>query len=542
MRTKVKTFYTCWILSLLSVASLSAASDLRLVDAVKDGDKADVQFLLKQHADVNSPQADGATALHWAASRDELETVELLIQAGANVNAANNYGVTPLSLACTNGNAAMVEKLLKAGSVPNAALWTGETPLMTCARTGTVEAVKLLLAHGAKVNAKESERGQTALMWAVAQKHPEVVQALVEHGADIHARSATLPLYTPSFAVTYSPIAYFPKSKGGFTPLMFAAQAGDMDSARILLAAGAGVNEATPEDGSALIQATINGHEKVTLFLLEKGADPNVTDGYGLTALHWAVQEGIKALSTGHDSNDRYWEHPNMPELVKALLVHGANPNARIKKDFMPYEIHRYGRSLGIYLPQVALAGATPFLLAAATADLGTMRILLEGKADPKVATVEGVTPLMVAAGVGPNFGASTSGGGVEQRLKPDLTEAQEKKFLEIAKLAIGLGNDVNAVGPGGRTALHGATFHGLTPIIQLLVENGADLEAQDMYGETPMSIALGDPGQLVWRQFPAGDYDLAFRSPKADKKVQELLLKLGAKPYTGPVADRRGQ
>ena len=244
-----------WCLAILfSVANLTAAdNDLRLVEAVKQGDQEAVLSLLQENVDVNAAQADGATALAWAAYRDNLETAELLIRAGADVSAANDYGVTPLSLACTNRNAAMVGKLLAAGADPNVAQWTGETPLMTCASTGTVEAVKSLLAHGADVNVTETQEEQTALMWAAAERYPEIVRALVEHGADVHSRSKTIPLPEPFIIETPGPLgfnhpttAHFPKTKGGFTPLMFAAQQGDVDSARILQEAGADVNESTP--------------------------------------------------------------------------------------------------------------------------------------------------------------------------------------------------------------------------------------------------------------------------------------------------------
>lgn len=517
-------------------------NDFRLIDAVKNRDQSAVRLLLKDRADVNVQQADGATALIWAADRNDLETLETLIGAGANVNAANDYGVTALSLACNNRNAAMVEDLLKAKANPNAAQVTGETPLMTCSRSGSADAVKALLAHGANPNAKEAERGQTALMWAAAQKHSDVVQALIESGADVHARSAVLPVIQHTYPITYTPNIHFPQTKGGFTPLMFAAQAGDLDSVRILLTAGAKINDATSEDGSALVLASMNGQQNVALYLLEKGANPNVTDGYGMTALHWALQEGIKTLYGRPADNDPVWEHTNMAELVKALLVHGANPNARVTHDFDPY-IHRFARNRGNDLPQVGLTGATPFLLAAASGDYALMRVLVEGKADPKVATVENLSPLMVAAGVGVERSAhNATGVGGGQAEGEYFSEEQEKKILEAVKLAVRMGDDVNAPGPGGRTALHGAAFWGATEVIKFLVENGADLEAKDMYGETPLTIALGDPGQLVYRQLPADDFDFTFRNPKAHKKAADLLVKLGAKPYDGPVADRSGQ
>ncbi|MGH9784709.1 MAG: ankyrin repeat domain-containing protein [Terriglobia bacterium] len=438
-----------WMIALLSVASLAAPSgDLRLVEAVEKGDKEAVRSLLREHADVNAPQADGATALHWAAHRDDLETAELLIRAGANVNAANDYGVTALSLASTNGNAAMVEKLLKAGADPNASRPTGETVLMTAARTGNAEAVKLLLAHGAEVNAKEARREQTALMWAVEGKKPEAARALIEHGADVHARS-----------------------EGGFTPLLFAARQGDVDSARILLAAGANVNDSTPEYGSALVVASASGREAVAAFLLEKGADPNAADGYGMTALHYAFQKGLAVLGGVKPLPIvSFMFRPHMQELVKTLLAHGAKPNVQITKE--PPELPMTGSGPG------SLVGATPFLLAtAADDDVSVLRVLAAGGADPLLATKEGITPLLVAAGIGRRRGR---------------TVEEERNALEAVELLMELGADVNAAMPNGWTPLHAAALSASSTVIQFLADNGAKLDAEDGAGQTPLSIAGG--------------------------------------------------
>jgi ankyrin repeat protein len=525
-----------WSLAfLLSAGSLAAASgDLRVVDAVRTGDKEAVRSLIAERADVNSPEADGATALAWAVHRDDAETADLLIRAGADLNAANDYGVTPLSLACTNASAAMVEKLLLAGANPNAAQVTGETPLMTCARAGSVEAVKALLSRRANVNATEA-KGQTALMWAVARKHPGVVKALIGGGADVNARSRVVELLQPMRAVTYTKDVHFPKATGGFTPLMFAARVDDRESARILLEAGANIND-TPAadgigDGSALVVATASGHEELALFLLEKGADPNATDGYGITPLHWSMIEGMKSLVGGGSApTDRFWYHPSMPALARALLTHGADPNARIARDFPPYDNLLFGHTLGNNLPQISLVGATPFLLASASGDVGTMRVLVEGRADPKLVTVDSTTPLMVAAGVGTERG--------------DRGEAAEKSALEALKLALMLGGDVNATNREGRTALHAAVFLGSKEMIRFLVEKGANLEAKDMYGQTPLKIALGDPEGLIYRQLPGDAHDYRFRQPRpgGQKEIAELLLQLGAVPFTGKYRDRSGE
>ncbi len=334
------------VLSVLSVASLAAA-DLRLADAVEKGDKEALRSLLAEHVDVNTPQADGATALAWAAHRDDLETADLLIRAGADTNAANNYGVTPLSLACTNRSAAMVKKLLEAGADPNAAQPTGESVLMRCAHTGSLDAVKLLIEHGADVNATETWQEQTALMWAVSEKHAEVVQALIEHGADVHAQT-----------------------QGSSTPLLFAAQQGDMDSARLLLEAGANVNDAPPDGMNPLLVASTSGHGALAAFLLDQDADPNAANDSGYTALHYAVPRR------------------NMLDLVQSLLAHGADPNARLA---------RYRTRAG----GITMMDATPILLAAEAGNIAAMRALADAGADPLLTTEENTTLLLVALGAG---------------------------------------------------------------------------------------------------------------------------------------------
>jgi uncharacterized protein len=451
------------------------------------------------------------------------------------VNVANEYGITPLKLACTNGNAQIVERLVKAGANPNDNAGTGEPPLMTCARTGTAAGVKSLLAAGAKVDAREPVRGQTALMWAVAQKHPDVVQALIDAKADVNAKSTLVDVHKPKFLEYYERDAHIPNAKGGFTPLMFAARSGDVDSAQKLLAAGAKVNETSPEYGTALVVASASGHEKLAMLLLDKGADPNITDGMGISPMHWAMVEGMSILfGREYSATDKYWLHPNMPELVKALLAHGGNPNAKISKALLPYNIPVFSRGMGTELGQLSIAGATPLMLAAATADVGIMRVLVEGRGDMKVASEDGTTPIMVTAGVGRE---RERGGGPGRMITPQT----EEKLLAALKVAVDLGMDVNAANKDGRTPLHGAAYLGANDIIKFLIEHGANVNAQDKYLQTPLSIALGDPQQLVHRA-PNGLYDDHFRRPvNILKGTAELLLSLGAKPITGPKADMSG-
>ena len=452
------------------------ADDLRLIDAVKTRDRAAVRSLVEQHVNVNAVPPGGTTALAWAVNRDDLETADLLIRAGAQANIANDYGVTPLSLACTNRSAPMVDKLLKAGANPNAAQWTGERPLMICARTGNVEAVKLLLSHGADPNAKETQQGQTALMRAVAGKHSEVVRALIDRGADVRARS-----------------------NGGFTALLFASQQGDIDSARLLLAAGADINETTPKNGTALVVAAASGREDFAVFLLENGADPNAADAYGVTALHYAIPRGIAGIDSVSIVFRPFHEvPPNMPKLVKQLLARKANPNVQISKDFPPY-------SRSPYALQMSLAGVTPFLLAAAAADVDLMRMLLGGGADPHIKSKDRSTALMMAAAVG--------------RVDERENQQEDANALEAAKLALMLGDDINAANEKGRTALHGAAGIGANTLIQFLFEQGANLNAKDRGGYSPLAVAAG----------------LAPRGGDSASRVYEgtmaFLLKLGAEP-----------
>jgi ankyrin repeat protein len=450
-------------MSLLSLANLAAAGQLQLFEAVKNRDKEAVRILLLQNADVNARSGDGATALHWAVLREDIETAEQLIRAGADVNTANDYGVTPLALACTNGSTALVKKLLEASANPDATASTGETVLMTCARTGNADAVTVLLDHGSNnINATEGSRGQTALMWAVAYRHPEVVRVLMERGADVHARSSITQLLVPtnSYYQNAGRQGAIEMAMGGFTPLLFSAQQGEVDSARILLAAGANVNDTAPDGNSALVVAAHSGHAKLVAFLLDHGADVNAA-GAGYTALHAAVLRGDL-------------------EMVTTLLAHRANPNARLTKGT------RAPRDKNHWILSQYLAGGTPYLLAAKFAEPEIMRVLASNGADPRLATYEGTTPLMMAAGL-------TWGDNMEDRRDravPDevvkALHANESRTLAVVKLALEFGSDVNAANHAGDTALHAAAGKGFGTVVQLLVDKGGNMDAKNKRGKTP--------------------------------------------------------
>jgi uncharacterized protein len=483
------------LMTLLIVASAAAApGDLRLVEASRNRDAQAVRTLLNQRADVNGRSHDGSTALLWAAHWNDLETANLLINAGANVNAANDLRITPLSLACTNGNAALVERLLNAGANPNTAIATGETPIMTCAGAGSADAVRVLIARGADVNAKEPVQNQTALMWAAAEHHADVVRTLLANGADL--RAAT---------------------KKGFTALHFAAREGDLESAQLLLAAGVDVNirsqperragaprgggpsyEATVSAGSTpLLVATVRGRVPLALFLLEHGADPN-GDEAGFTALHWAVgtwESGTANPVFGFtDPMSGIPDRDGKLRLVKALLAHGANANARMTR-----------RPPGFAGGYTDAPGATPFLLAAAAVDLDLMRLLLSAGADPALATKSNTTPLMAAAGVNRPLGENP---------------ATEGQVLEVVRFLLDLGADATTFAATGENALFGAAYRGWNVLLQLLVDNGAAVNAVSKAGITPWLAASGLGDRLGGVLYNA--------------ETAALLVELGADPKLG--------
>lgn len=453
-------------LLLLTLGSQTAhAAVVPIIEAAKKSDTAAVRALLAQKTNVNAADADGATALHWAAHGANLQIAEMLVRAGANVKGASRYGVTPFYLACLNGDAKLIELFLKAGADPNAAAPEGETALMTAARTGKADAVSLLLDHGAGVNAKESWRGQTALMWAAAEGHPEVIRLLVQRGAGLDARS-----------------------NGGFTPFLFAAREGKITSARTLLELGANVNDALPGNSrrgaggagggdapaappaglNAFLLAAGNAHYELAALLLDEGADPNAAP-QGWTALHqvsWVRKAGIAG-----SNNPAPEGSGNMDTLtfVKKLVEKGADVNARAT------------RRPNMGITSLNAIGGTPFLLAARTADFELMRLLAQLGADPLRPNEDGTTPLMVAAGVGTNA--------------PGEDPGTEPEVLEAVKVALELGNDINAVDKNGETAMHGAAYKHVPSTVQFLADQGAKIEVwnqKNKRGFTPLNIAEG--------------------------------------------------
>jgi uncharacterized protein len=429
-------------------ATVYAADRVPLIDAAKNADTDVVRTLLKQRVDVNAATADGTTALHWASYRDDLDSADLLIRAGAKVNAANDLGATPLWTASMNGSAGMVRKLLQAGANPNIALLLGETPLMAASRSGNADVVTQLVDKGANLNAR-GPRGQTALMWAVSEQHPDVVKILLARGADIHARSDVLSqvmAVPPHGKPEYNRSIPF----GADTALLFAARVGDLASAKLLLGAGANVNDADAWGVSAMLLAAHSGFTEMVEFLLDKGADANAV-GPGFSALHEAIMRRDEPM-------------------VTALLAHGANPNTPLQT-WTPER-----RSSEDFNFAPAIVGATPFWLAARFAEPGVMRVLVKQGADPLFVLrneyyvtdlndrrTQATTAVMAALGIG----------GGRAWAQPDRAQ-RDALILESVKLAIDLGVDVNAVNTDGRTALDVARASKLEPIVNVLVSHGA--------------------------------------------------------------------
>lgn len=469
-----------WLTAVLVITpSLSLANDdLRLINSARTGDSGTVIKLIDQSVNVNTAQADGTTALHWAAHRNDMELADILLFAEADVDVKNEYGVTPLWLACTNGSNEMVKKLLTAGADPNSALWTGETILMICAQTGATEAVAALIVGGAQINATEMKKGQTALMWAAAEGQADITELLVESGAEISV-----------------------KSTGGFTPLLFAARSGDLETARVLLDAGADPNEATPQHGNSLVIAAASGHEQFSLFLLAMGADPSSFDENGITALHHSVANGLAALN-GVRYDPVYRVLPkNMHLLARALLESGTDPNVRIQKS----------RRLGPDGSPFNMVDATPFLLAAISADVPLMYLFKAHGADQNIIASGGTTSLMAAARAACT-GACAFKGGNEAN-----DEGIELSFQAV-KAVLAMGIDVNAKNEVGQTAIHMAAFTGADPVVQYLADHGAEINVKDHYGETPWSMASGISPVLRYRGL-YGKHD----------STAALLVKLGA-------------
>ena len=579
--------YGCVATLLVCATGLMQGAGSDVADAVMKGDAPAVRRLLTAKVDVNAPQVDGATALHWAVYRDDLDTAALLLKAGANVKAVNREGTTPLMMASLYGNTAMIEALLKAGADAKELGPYGETTVMLAARNGKPEAIKMLVAAGADVNAAESIRGTTALMWAAEEGHAAAVKALVELGANIGAKSgpAGLPRNYMAQAVNVNAVQAAAKRRrearlagrtmeeqtafeqanglpspsgtgsgggnlavagaapaagggggggaaaaarraaaaadadaqqdviiaglvgggsGGLTPLVFAAREGDVETAKVLLDAGADINQTTEYGWTPLLVATNNRNYKLAAMLLERGANPNIANKGGWTPLYLATD------NRNIEGGDYPVPKPDLDhlEIIKALLEKGANPNAKIRDNTLTRTIFT--------MQWFFEPGATAFVRAAQSSDVALMKLLLSKGADPKIPTDFKDTALTAAGGIGWVEGVTY--------------ERSAKENLEAVRLLLDLGLDPNWANKDGRTALMGAAHKGRNDVIMLLLDRGAKLETRD-HGSRDTGNAASKIAGKTWQtlDYAEGLVRVGVQSAIPHPETATLIRKLMA-------------
>jgi ankyrin repeat protein len=564
---------TAVALALMLGSAGSALAQAPAADAAMRGDNAEVRRLVQAGTDVNAAQADGATALHWAAYHGDVGLALLLLEAGADVAAANRNGSTPLWLAASRGDTALIETLLKGGADANEPLPLGRRPLMLAARSGRVEAVRALLDGGADPHAREDARGTTALMQAADQGHADVIAVLIEHGADVAAGSAPVlrdgrtaalgKSGDPRLAVRRQVIAVLCEQPspdlstlaaltaqssgstedallanagnatgnpcanqregiiftgggrnraarepdgGELTPLVYAARAGSVDAARVLLEAGADVNQVTRYGWSPLLAATQNRNYQMGKFLIERGAGVNIANKGGWTPLYLATD------NRNLEGGDYPTRAPDMDHLeyIELLLEAGAEPNAQLIESTETRTVFT-----NQWLDE---DGATAFLRASQSGDVAVMKLLLEHGADPHLYTKLGVTPLAVAAGIGWVEGVTS--------------ERSTEQTVEAVKMLLELGLDPNYQAETGRTALHGAAHKGATEVVRVLVAAGARMDIRD-FGNTDNR---GSPELAAHTWLPIDYADglvrvgvqSAIAHPETAKALRELMIEAG--------------
>lgn len=509
-------FVLAGVLALATVSAVCRAAPpgtKALVDLVRTGERAAAMALLdKGGVDVNAPEGNGTTALHWAAYQGDAELADRLLRAGARPSSANDFGATPMSEAAAKGDAAIIRLLLRAGADADSANAEGQTALMAVARTGNVEAAKLLLKHGAHVNAMEQWGGQTALMWAAAQSQPEMVKLLVRYRADVNARGVVRNWQR---RITAEPR---PKDlqRGGFTPLLYAAREGCVECARHLVEAGADIDLTDPDRVSPLVLAILNFRFDTAAYLISAGADVNLWDLYGRSPLYAAID--MHDLPRGGRPDLPSADKTSALEVAERLLKAGANPNLQLKLR-PPYRNVIYDRGGD----NILSAGATPLLRAAKGGDAASIRLLLQFRPLLDLPNATGVTPLMTAAGMG-NGNNPTRG-----RFKT------EQDAVESVRLLLAAGANVNARNETGLTALHSAASKGWNDVVKALASHGADLRAADRDGATPLDAAMG--------KYREGDGGRGGRGAAGEVRettvalLRELIAKAAAQPSTGGAA-----
>jgi ankyrin repeat protein len=457
-----------------------------LVAAAEAGDAQVVRALIRDDIDPSAASADGTTALHWAAYNGDAEMAELLLRAGADPNAKNDYGATPLYGAAMAADTGLIETLLEGGADPEIANPDGQTPLMVVARSGNVAAAEAMLERGADPNAAEQWRGQTALIWAAAQSRPEMITLLIEHDAAPDARGH---VNNWERQVSGEPRAQY-REIGGLTPLLYAAREGCGECVKRLVAGDATIDLPDPQGVTPLIIAINNLHFDTAKALIEAGANVDKWDWWGRSPLYAAVD--MNTLPDGGREDRPSTDQTSGLDVIRLLLERGANPNPRLKL-FPPYRHVEDDRGCDLMLN----IGTTPLLRAAKTFDAPAIALLLEHGADVNRPNVDGVTPIMAAAGTWSVECDVRGGPGY-------LTAGVQERSIAALDLLLQAGADINARDDlergsysqyRGQTALHGAAFWGWDDVVRYLVEHGARIDVRDKDGMTPVDSAMGRAG-----------------------------------------------
>ena len=504
-------------MKILLVAALAAvpmlAAELQLTDAIKSGQRtAAVEMIAKKSADVNAAEADGSTALLWAANMNDTDLALRLLKAGANPNVRNKLGSTPLAEAAFNANTEITKALLDAGADPNTAGPDGQTPLMLVSRTSNVAAAKLLLDKGANVNAKEGQREQTALMWAAAASQGPIVRELLARGAEVDAKSAT-DLMTP--LVSSEPRAQ-PRPPGGMTALLFSVREGCMECVKALVEKGAKLDLSDPEGVTPLIAAVFNAHFDVAKYLIEKGATVNRWDWWGRSPLYLAVD--YNTLPHGGRPDQPALDETLPIDIIRMLLDKGANPNLQLKL-LPPYRATGADRGVD----QMLTVGATPLLRAAKAQDAPAVKLLLEYGAIVDLPNNQGMTPTLAASGMG-SIDADTRG----YFTTPDVQD----RAIASLELLLAHGGALNGLaGRLQQAPLHGAAFWGWNKVVEYLLSKGADINLTDGRGFTALDYAMGR----------AGGNSRGGQRIDVHKDTGDLLIAKGGKAGT-PVQQQAGR
>jgi ankyrin repeat protein len=508
------------LLAVFAAAGVGQTAAASLATAAREADADAVRQFIESGADVNEPEADGTSALLWAAYQQSPELVSLLLESGADPNAANQFGITPLLQASRYGDAELIKLLLDGGADLAAATRDGETPLMAASRAGSVEAVKVLLEHGADPNATESLWDQTALMWATAEGHLDVVDALLAAGADPNAKARVTELAKRSTRTDFP--------SGGFTALMWAVRDGNEAILRRLLEGGADINATDGDGATAIMLAIVNDRFDLAATMLELGADPKLDDSlYQAVVMHdattdWRAKDGTRLRA----------DHLNeltALDLIGKLLDAGADPNR-------PFTGQLHSTSMCCDTK----GAGTPFFRAAIAADVEAMKLMIARGADlewsPKPAEAgemgnggppgggnAGKTPLMVAMNGGKGVGMAGGPGDIREGAKPPFREPSNRDPVDAVDLLIEAGANVNAVTSKGESALHLAATAGKLDVVRALAAGGADLNLKNGDGKTALEIVENqEPREEVTQ-----GAQVSFEKPAQPAEVAALLREL---------------